>query len=66
MSSPIVAIRSHGTIVEVILADGRPVYFDRRPFENLWEAEGGDLIGRQVEVHGDFGEQTVEFVDDAS
>lgn len=46
----ITAVRNHGTIVELVLDSGDPVYFDHRRFQHLWEAEGGNLQGRPVEL----------------
>lgn len=62
MTGNVVAIRNHGTIVELILDTGAPIYFDHRPFGHLYEAEQGNIVGRHVtvEVDGD-GEQTVSF-----
>jgi len=45
-------IEDHGSVVIVwVESDERilPVYFDHRPFKNLWEAEDGDIVGREVE-----------------
>ena len=41
-------IEDHDSIVIVwVESDERilPVYFDHRPFKNLWEAEDGDIVG---------------------
>jgi hypothetical protein len=67
MNGTISSIENHGSIVVVWLglADGRavPVYFDRRAFLTMAEAEGAaspdDLIGRPAcfDGHG------IEFLD---
>jgi len=47
-------IENHGSIVIVwIELDERvlPVYFDHRPFLNMWEGQNGDVVGREVEYN---------------
>ena len=48
----VAAVRNHGTIVEVILDTGVPIYFDHTPFRHLIEAEG-DIRGRYVTFDGE-------------
>lgn len=48
----VTAIRNHGTIVEVILDTGAPIYFDHTPFRHLIEAEG-DIRGRFIAFDGE-------------
>jgi len=40
-----------------------PINFDSRMFGNMWEQEGGVIEGRTVRVIGDFGSETIEFID---
>lgn len=70
---------NHGTIVEVVLSAPAPnpynrerprprfvrksVYLDHRCYAGLHEGEGGDIIGRDIEVEtNDEGNQTVRFI----
>ncbi|MFQ5793016.1 MAG: hypothetical protein ACE5JI_21305 [Acidobacteriota bacterium] len=58
----ITRIEDQGTIVRVFAqnADGFEIInFDHRPFSWLWEAEGGNVIGREIEYDG----ERVRFVD---
>ena len=66
MVGKIVSIENHGTIIMVWVEneDGvYPIYFDHRPFSNMWEAEGGDIVGRQVEYDNSGEEDTMKFLD---
>ena len=52
MQGTITKVEDHGSIVMVWVEneeDSIPIYFDHRPFYNMAEAEGGDILNRQVE-----------------
>lgn len=52
MQGTITKVENHGTIVMVWIENKEnsiPVYFDHRPFHNMVEAEGRDILNREVE-----------------
>ena len=52
----ITRVEDHGSIVRVFAQnkdDLQVITFDHRPFSWLWEAEGGHLIGREIEYDGE-------------
>jgi len=61
MRGVICAIRDEGTVVLMHCQGERffTVPFDRRPFARMWEAENGDVVGREVE----YDHPTVRFID---
>lgn len=52
MQGTITKVENHGTIIMVWVENEEesiPVYFDHRPFFNMAESEGGDILNREVE-----------------
>lgn len=52
-----------GSIITVILSNKKHIHFDRRQFAYMYESEGMDIIGREVQIidDDDYGMQ-MEFV----
>jgi hypothetical protein len=64
MQGIITKVENHGTIIIVWIEneeDSIPIYFDHRPFGHMAEAEGGDIINRQVEYDAET--KAIEFLD---
>jgi hypothetical protein len=61
----VTGIEDHGSIVimRVEDRDGAEAlqYFDRRMFGQMFEAEDGNVVHREVEIRGSFPDSTVEF-----
>ena len=61
MRGVVCAIRDEGTIVLLHCQGERffTVPFDHRPFRQMWDAEGGDVVGREIEYE----DATVRFTE---
>lgn len=48
----VASINNHGSLVQLVLDDRSSVFLDWRMFQNLYQAEGGDVLGRHITFDG--------------
>jgi len=68
MVTRIVEVVDHGSVVRVVVEGDRPqstksIYFDARPFWQMYEMEKGNVIGRVIEYRPDIDPPCVTFLD---